>query len=326
MTALLNVEHLSVRFAAGSRRPVQAVDDVSFSVNRGEVFAIVGESGCGKTTALLAIVGLLGEAHQVTGGSIYFGQRDLLSISRAELNSVRGKEIGVIFQEPMTALNPVMRIGEQVEEVVRRHARLTGEGAKKRVVELLEIVGIPEPERRVREYAHELSGGMAQRVVIAMAIACGPSLLLADEPTTALDVTIQAGILRMLAELRAKLGMAVVLVTHDFGVVAAAADRVMVMYAGRKVEEAPVEELFTHPWHPYTAGVLGAVRKMGEQSEKRLQEIPGFVPTLAAPAASCSFAPRCQSADQRCLGAVPSLEPAGELHQAACFHPLGQAR
>jgi peptide/nickel transport system ATP-binding protein len=325
MTApLLAVRDLTVRYSRPGSGWIYAVDRVSFSVDRGEVFAIVGESGCGKTATLMALARLLPEGAEIAGGSISFFGRELCRMDRREINAIRGREIGFVFQEPKPALNPVMPVGHQVAEVVARHGHLRGKALATRVHELFDLVGIPDPDRRVRNYAHELSGGMAQRVVIAMAIACGPSLLLADEPTTALDVTVQASILRTLVDLKRRLGMTMVLVTHDLGVVAGVADRVMVMYAGRKIEEASVFDLFQRPQHPYTNGVLRAVRRLGESVGGRQTEIPGVVPTMTRPAVNCSFALRCGRQSAICLQQLPLLAPLGDGHQTACFNPLSR--
>jgi peptide/nickel transport system ATP-binding protein len=323
MTPLLTVQNLSVRYTGSPGIHICAVDDVSFTVNRGEVFAIVGESGCGKTAVLMALAGLLPESGKIVSGTIGFAGRDLSRLKSAKMNAIRGKQIGVVFQEPKPALNPVIPVGHQVAEVIARHDKLRGRELETRVVELFDQVGIPDPRGRIRSYAHELSGGMAQRVVIAMAIACGPSLLLADEPTTALDVTVQASILRILSDLKRKLGMTMVLVTHDLGVVAAVADRVMVMYAGRKIEEASVYELFKAPRHPYTGGVLRALRRLGHASDRRQIEIPGIVPTLSRPAVNCSFAARCKRRSTICQRQTPVLDMSANGHQTACFHPIG---
>jgi peptide/nickel transport system ATP-binding protein len=268
----------------------------------------------------LSILGLLPKTATVTG-SIRFEGAELLGAPRSRLRKIRGRQISFVFQEPMTSLNPVLRIGNQIEEVLREHLSLSRTAAKERVVELLDLVHIPDPSRRIDEYPHQLSGGMRQRVVIAMALACDPKILIADEPTTALDVTIQAGILDLLRELRARLGTAIVLITHNLGVVADLADRVVVMYAGRKAEEAAVGELFAHPQHPYTIGLLGAVPRAGAARNGRLQEIPGRVPSLAEPPGHCAFADRCPRADEQSWSSVPELRLVRPDHVVACFHP-----
>ena len=322
MTPVLDVRGVSVRIRLPGNRYVHAVDDVSFTVNPGEVVAVVGESGCGKTMLAMSILGLLPVGAEVTSGEVRLDDEDLRRATRARMRDIRGRQIGTIFQEPMSSLNPVMTIGRQIGEVLERHERLPTRTARARAVELLDLVGIPDARRRVNQYPHEMSGGMAQRAMIAMAIACKPRLLLADEPTTALDVTIQAAILRVIDDLRKRLEMAVVLITHDLGVVSDVADRVMVMYAGRAVEQSTVLDLFAAPQHPYTLGLLGAVRHPSRTKPRsRLAEIPGLVPTMLAPATSCAFAPRCPRADDRCRSELPRLETLRPDHTAATFHP-----
>jgi peptide/nickel transport system ATP-binding protein len=329
--ALLSVRDVTVRFETDDGA-VHAVDRVSFDLRPGEVLAIVGESGCGKSVTTMALLGLLPPTASVDGEASFDG-RELIGASAAELRRIRGREVSFVFQDPMTSLNPVYTVGRQVGEVLRRHLGLSKADARRRTVELLELVGIPSPEQRVDEYPHQLSGGMRQRVMIAMAIACEPKVLIADEPTTALDVTIQAAVLDVLRELRERLGMAIVLITHDLGVVADVADRVVIMYAGRKVEEAPVGELFAHPQHPYTIGLLGAAPRGGGTAaaarnggrRRRLAEIPGRVPALSEPADHCPFADRCPRADERTRSEVPPLEPVRPEHLVACFHPGAQA-
>ncbi len=316
---LLEVRDLSVRFDTDDGA-VHAVDGMSLELGSGQVLGIVGESGCGKSVTALSILGLLPKTATVTG-SVRFEGAELLGASGAQLRKIRGRQISFVFQEPMTSLNPVLRIGHQIEEVVREHMSLSRSAAKARVVELLDLVHIPDPSRRIDEYPHQLSGGMRQRVMIAMALACDPKILIADEPTTALDVTIQAGILDLLRELRARLGTAIVLITHNLGVVADIADRVVVMYAGRKAEEAAVGELFAHPQHPYTIGLLGAVPRAGAARNGRLQEIPGRVPSLAEPPGHCAFADRCPRADEQSWSSVPELRLVRPDHVVACFHP-----
>jgi peptide/nickel transport system ATP-binding protein len=319
MQPLLEVRDLSVRFDT-DEGTVHAVDGMSLDLAAGEVLGIVGESGCGKSVTALSILGLLPKTATVTG-SVRFEGAELLGAPGSQLRKIRGRQISFVFQEPMTSLNPVLRIGHQVEEVLREHLSLSRSAAKERVVELLDLVHIPDPSRRIDEYPHQLSGGMRQRVVIAMALACDPKILIADEPTTALDVTIQAGILDLLRELRARLGTAIVLITHNLGVVADLADRVVVMYAGRKAEEAAVGELFAHPQHPYTIGLLGAVPRAGVARNGRLQEIPGRVPSLAEPPGHCAFADRCPRADEQSWSSVPELRLVRPDHVVACFHP-----
>ena len=318
--SMLEVEDLSVRFRTEDGL-VHAVDGVSFAVDAGEVLAVVGESGCGKTVTALSLVGLLPPSARVSGRVRLHGE-DLVLASSARLRELRGKQIGFVFQEPMTSLNPVLTVGRQVGEVLRRHEGLSRDAARRRAVELLDLVGVPEAGRRLREYPHQLSGGLRQRVMIAMAVACDPRVLIADEPTTALDVTIQAGILDLLRDLRQRLGTAVLLITHDLGVVADAADRVLVMYAGRKVEEAGAEDLFAAPQHPYTVGLLGAVPSPATYATRgRLQEIPGMVPSLSERLGFCAFAPRCPRADDRSRSELPPLREVRPGHLVACFHP-----
>jgi peptide/nickel transport system ATP-binding protein len=316
---LLQVRDLSVRFDS-DEGTVHAVDGMSLELAESQVLGIVGESGCGKSVTALSILGLLPKTATVTG-SVQFDGKELLGASGSQLRKIRGRQISFVFQEPMTSLNPVLRIGHQIEEVLREHLSLSRSEAKKRVVELLDLVHIPDPGRRIDEYPHQLSGGMRQRVMIAMALACDPKILIADEPTTALDVTIQAGILDLLRELRARLGTAIILITHNLGVVADLADRVVVMYAGRKAEEAAVGELFAHPQHPYTIGLLGAVPRAGSARNGRLQEIPGRVPSLAELPAHCAFADRCPRADELSWSSVPELRLVRPDHTVACFHP-----
>jgi peptide/nickel transport system ATP-binding protein len=318
--ALLEVENLRTHF----RTPdgvVRAVDGVSFTIERGETLAIVGESGCGKSVTANSILRLVPEPPGRIAGSIRFEGTDLLALPMRAMRDIRGNHIGMIFQEPMTSLNPVMAVGHQIAETVRLHQHLPGRAADARAIEMLDLVGIAEPARRAREYPHQLSGGMRQRVMIAMALACNPKLLIADEPTTALDVTIQAQILDLMADLKRRVGAAIILITHDLGVVAEIAERVMVMYAGRKVEEAPVAELFRAPRHPYTKGLLSAVPKLGSSltgTDGRLAEIPGTVPSLKQRIAGCVFASRCTMAADVCRHVAPPLEEKAPGHFAAC--------
>ncbi|MGJ4907922.1 ABC transporter ATP-binding protein [Bradyrhizobium sp. SZCCHNR1015] len=317
---LLEVENLQVHF----RTPTginRAVDGVSFHVNPGETLAIVGESGCGKSVTSMSMMRLIPEPPGKIAGSIKLEGRDILTLSDREMRALRGNDISMIFQEPMTSLNPVLTVGRQIGETLRLHQGLDQAQAEARAVEMLTLVGIPEPARRVREYPHQLSGGMRQRVMIAMALACNPKLLIADEPTTALDVTIQAQILKLMLELKQRVGAAIILITHDLGVVAEVAERVMVMYAGRKVEEAPVKELFRTPRHPYTQGLLGALPKLGSSlsgETKRLAEIPGQVPDLKQRIEGCVFAGRCALATDLCRQYAPGLEQKAAHHIAAC--------
>ncbi|MGH2736586.1 MAG: ABC transporter ATP-binding protein [Actinomycetota bacterium] len=320
MRRLLEVENLSVRFVTDDG-PVQAVSDVSFALHEREVLALVGESGCGKSVTAMSILGLLPPSGEASG-TVDFDGHNLLAMSSAQMQRVRGMDISIVFQEPMTSLNPVFTVGRQIGEMLRRHEGMARGAAQQRAIELLDLVGIPDPGRRVKEYPHQLSGGMRQRVMIAMAVACNPKILIADEPTTALDVTIQAGILDVVRDLRDQLGTAVLLITHDLGVVADIAERVVVMYAGRKVEEAAAQELFQHPQHPYTMGLLGAVPRLGLTGNGgRLHEIPGLVPSLSAPPDHCVFAPRCPRADDRTRSELPPLVELRPDHYVACFYP-----
>ena len=321
-SALLDVRGLKTYFFTRDG-VVRAVDGVSFSIVRGETLAIVGESGCGKSVTSLSILRLIASPPgRTVEGSVVFEGRDLLELSEAEMRKVRGDAISMIFQEPMTSLNPVLTIGRQIAEVLILHRGLSREDAMRSAVEMLRLVKIPEPERRVGEYPHQLSGGMRQRVMIAMALACEPRLLIADEPTTALDVTIQAQILDLMRELKARTGAAIMLITHDLGVVAEMAQRVVVMYAGRKVEEGPVEALFANPRHPYTRGLLDSIPKLGAASRgagTRLTEIAGTVPSLSESIVGCAFAPRCAYATVRCQNEYPPFEEKIPGHGAACW-------
>src|SRR5277367_824145 len=306
---------------------VRAVDGVSFRVIPGETLAIVGESGCGKSVTALSILRLIpSPPGRIVSGSIRFAGRDLLGLSEAEMRNVRGNEISMIFQEPMTSLNPVLTIGHQIAEALRLHQDLSKSAATNKAVEMLRLVKIPEPAQRAREYPHQLSGGMRQRAMIAMALACNPRVLIADEPTTALDVTIQAQILDLILELQKELGTAIILITHNLGVVAETAQRVIVMYAGKKVEEAAVDALFAQPLHPYTHGLLASIPRleiMGGRtanSIQRLKEIPGMVPALNNLPPGCTFAPRCAFADDQCRAQFPPYEQKRPGHWAACWH------
>jgi peptide/nickel transport system ATP-binding protein len=316
---LLEVSGLTVRFHTEDG-PVLAVDTASFEMAERQVLALVGESGCGKSVTALALTGLLPKNAEI-GGSVRFTGRELVGQPENRLTGVRGKDIAYVFQEPMTSLNPVLTVGRQIREVLYRHQRMARPAANRRALELLAQVGIPEPRRRLGEYPHQLSGGMRQRVMIAMALACRPRLLIADEPTTALDVTIQAGILDLLRTLSEEIGTAVLLITHDLGVVADIADRVVVMYAGRTIEESAVDNLFASPSHPYTRGLLDAVPNPAKRQDG-LREIPGLVPVLSESTDSCTFAERCPAADDVCRASRPPFElgPAG--HPVACWHPV----
>jgi peptide/nickel transport system ATP-binding protein len=318
---LLEVTDLSVRFETDDG-PVHAVDKLSFTLAPREVLGIVGESGCGKSVTCMSLVRLLPETAVITGQALFDGV-DLLSLSPRRLRRVRGREVSFVFQEPMTSLNPVFTVGRQIGEVLRKHLGLSRRAARARTIELLALVRIPSPERRLDEYPHQLSGGMRQRVMIAMALACDPKILVADEPTTALDVTIQAGILDLMRDIRDRLGTAIILITHNLGVVADIADRVLVMYAGRMAEEAPVGDLFAEPQHPYTIGLLGAIPRPyeGAGARRRLREIPGRVPSLRELPTMCAFAERCPRADELSRTQVPDVRVVRPNHLVACFHP-----
>jgi len=319
MAYLLEVEELSVSFRTEGGE-ITPVDGIRIAINPGDTMCIVGESGSGKSAAALAILRLLGEGGRISGGSVRLNGEDLVSKTEAELRSFRGKEIAMIFQEPMTALNPVLSVGSQLIEAIRLHSKRSRKEARRVAAELLRSVGIPRPEAVLGEYPHSLSGGMRQRVVIAMALAGDPKLLIADEPTTALDVTIQAQILELMKRFRERSGAAIVLITHDLGVVAEMADRVAVMYAGRIVEEADVFSLFENPLHPYTQGLMRSVPSPDAVRGQRLVPIPGSVPSPAAMPAGCRFHERCPQADRRCREEEPPLEPvrAGG-HKARCW-------
>jgi oligopeptide/dipeptide ABC transporter ATP-binding protein len=322
---VLEVDGLQTHFftAVGT---VRAVDGVSYSLEPGETLGVVGESGCGKSVSALSILRLVANPPgRIVGGSIRFQGRNLLELGESEMERVRGNEISMIFQEPMTSLNPLYTVGGQIAEAVALHQGLSKKEAWNRAVEMLRRVYIPEPEKRAHAYPHQLSGGMRQRVMIAMALSCNPKVLIADEPTTALDVTIQAQILDLMRELQETFGTAIILITHDMGVVAENADRVVVMYAGRKVEEAPASELFDHPGHPYTVGLLGSIPHLdqaasGDGRRARLAEIKGMVPSLFNLPQGCSFAPRCSLATDMCREAVPPLEQKRPGHAIACWY------
>jgi peptide/nickel transport system ATP-binding protein len=321
--ALLEVERLRTHFAT-PEGVVRAVEGISFHIEAGETVALVGESGCGKSVTAMSILRLIPEPPGRIAGEVRFQGRNLLDLSEAEMRKLRGNDISMVFQEPMTSLNPVLTIGRQIGETLRLHQGLSARAALRRAVDILALVGIPAPERRVREYPHQLSGGMRQRVMIAIALACNPKLLIADEPTTALDVTIQAQILDLMRDLKTRLGSAILLITHDLGVVAEMAERVVVMYAGRKVEEAAVGPIFAAPLHPYTRGLLGAVPRLGSSlasgGRGRLAEIPGQVPDMRAPVIGCAFAGRCPLATDLCREVAPTVEAKAPGHWAACHH------
>jgi len=319
MAPVLEVSDLQTHFFTfGGTRVVKAVDRVSFALHEGETLGLVGESGSGKTTTCLSIVGLLPRAARIVGGSVLFEGDDLTRMSQRELRRIRGRRIAVILQDPMASLNPLFTIGDQIAEAVKRHQRLSGAQAAKRVVEMIKSVGIPSPERRVHEYPHQFSGGMRQRVMMAMALSCDPDLLIADEPTTALDVTIQAQIIELMIRLKNEMKMSILIITHDLGVVAEMADRVLVMYAGRVVESAPIALLLDSPVHPYTKGLLRCVPGLTDV-EKRLHTIPGVVPDPAHLPRGCRFQPRCPHAFDPCSAGEPPLAPVRDRHLASCW-------
>jgi peptide/nickel transport system ATP-binding protein len=319
MTALLEVSGLRTSFKLEDGGEFHAVDGVSFSIDAGRTLGIVGESGCGKSVTSLSIMGLLPKGQgRISAGSVRFEGTDLATLSPDQIRAMRGDRMAMIFQEPMTSLNPAFTIGDQLIEGIRVHRQLTAEQAREHAIEMLRRVRIPSPERRIDEYPHKLSGGMRQRVMIAMALACEPKLLIADEPTTALDVTIQAQVLELMRTLREETGTAIILITHDLGVVAELADDVVVMYAGRIVERAPVQALFAQPQHPYTVGLLGSIPNMHLEQE-RLHAIEGQVPTPMTKVQGCRFAPRCPFAVARCRAEDPPLLAMGGGHEAACW-------
>ena len=324
MNAILQVHDLHTQFNTLDG-VVRAVDGVSFELARGETLGIVGESGCGKSVTALSILRLIPtETGRIASGSIRFEGEELTALSEEAMKRLRGHRISMIFQEPMTSLNPVLTVGTQIAENVVRHLGVSWRAARDRAGEMLDLVRIADARRRLDEYPHQLSGGMRQRVMIAMALSCDPQVLIADEPTTALDVTIQAQILDLMLELKEKTGTAIVLITHDLGVVAETTQRVVVMYAGRKVEEAPVEVLFEEPLHPYTRGLMRAIPRLDVEADAagtrpRLQEIPGLVPILTRPIVDCAFAPRCGFATDRCRAEPPPLVDAGAGHTVACW-------
>jgi peptide/nickel transport system ATP-binding protein len=300
---------------------VRAVDGVDLALDRGETLGVVGESGCGKTVTAMSVLKLIAmPPGRIAGGTILWRGRDLVPLGAREMRAIRGKEIGIVFQEPMTSLNPVYTVGAQIAEAVREHERLGRRAAMDRAIEMLQLVHIPNPRRRAHDYPHQFSGGMRQRVMIAMALSCGPQLLIADEPTTALDVTIQAQILDLIGEMKTTFGMAIMLITHAMGVVAETAQRVVVMYAGEVVEEAPVAELFARPRHPYTQGLIRSIPRIDRAGQKtRLRAIPGVVPSLVAPPQGCRFAPRCGFAMPACTQGQPRLREVAPSHKVACI-------
>ena len=318
MQPLLEVKDLRTSFFT-PQGEVRAADGISFAVAPGRLTGIVGESGSGKTVSVLSVMRLLPETARITGGSITFDGVDLLKLSEPEMRAIRGARIAMIFQEPMTSLNPVFTIGSQIGEAIRLHQKTSRHETRNRTIEALRMVGLADPERRIKDYPHQLSGGMRQRVMIAMALACEPRLLIADEPTTALDVTIQAQILDLIRDLQVRLGLAVILVTHDLGVVAQYADDVTILYAARVMEQAAAAELFAHPLNPYTRGLLGSIPGLDGTRHRRLQAIPGSIPSALNPPSGCRFHPRCPLAIDDCARIDPPLEAKQPNHYAACI-------
>ena len=322
--ALLEVTGLKTQFFTQDG-VVKAVDGVSFHVNEGETLGIVGESGCGKSVSVLSVMRLIPQPPgKIVDGEVMFEGVDLLHVSDNEIRKGRGNQIAMIFQDPMTSLNPVLTIGRQIGEALELHMGMNKEESRKRSAQLLEMVGIPEAEDRLDDYPHQFSGGMRQRAMIAMALACNPQLLIADEPTTALDVTIQAQIVELVKRLRDEIGMAIIWITHDLGVVAGLADRMMVMYAGHAVEEAPVKEVYADPRHPYTIGLLGSLPRLDEIREDKLQSIEGLPPDLIDLPPGCPFEPRCVYAIEKCRMETPKLEPVAPRHRIACWVDVTQ--
>lgn len=315
---LLEVKDLRTQFKRGKKDWITAVNGVSFNVNAGEIVGLVGESGCGKSVTSLSVMRLHNERLTKISGSIKFGGKEVLDLTTSEMQSMRGNEMSMIFQEPMSALDPIMRIEDQLAEAISLHnSNMSKAEIHERCVNALKLVGIPEPEMTLRNYPHELSGGMCQRVMIAMAMSCEPKFLIADEPTTALDVTIQAQILALMEDIRNRRNTGILLITHDLGVVAETCSRVIVMYAGNIVEEAPVKELFANPQHPYTEGLIASVPRLGKRLH-RLPSIPGSVPDLSVMPEGCRFAPRCKYAQDSCKQKLPELQTVAEGHRCAC--------
>jgi len=326
LRALLEVKGLKTRFFTQDG-VVHAVNGVSFYVNEGETLGLVGESGCGKSVSVLSVMRLVPQPPgKIVGGEVWFDGRDLLKVDEEEMRSVRGNKIAMIFQDPMTSLNPVLTIGQQVGEVLELHMGMSKKEARQRSIELLRMVGIPQAEERIDDYPHQFSGGMRQRAMIAMALACNPQLLIADEPTTALDVTIQAQIIDLVKRLRDEMGMAVIWITHDLGVVAGLAHRVCVMYAGYIIETAPVKELYSDPRHPYTMGLLGSIPRLDAPRKEKLTPIEGLPPDLIDMPPGCPFTPRCHFAIERCLHENPTLEPVAPNHLVACWVDVKTAK
>ena len=322
MTIILEIENLKTHFFT-SAGVVKAVDGISYTVDEGETVALVGESGCGKSVSALSILRLIPwPPGKIVDGSIRFDGVDLASLSEEEIRQIRGRDIGMVFQEPMTSLNPVLSINEQLSETLITHFSITKEEARGKALSLLELVGISDPKRRLDQYPHHLSGGMRQRVMIAMALSCEPKLIIADEPTTALDVTIQAQILELMKELTKRLGVSMIIITHNLGVVARYADRVNVMYAGRIVETGTAKDIYHHPQHPYTLALLNSIPRMDLARQDKLDPIEGQPPDLTQLDEGCSFRPRCKFSSEGCSNAVPELEVISQGHSAACFEKI----
>jgi oligopeptide transport system ATP-binding protein len=325
MSALLTVEGLTVRFASQGRQ-VHAVEEVSFTLDRGETLGVVGESGSGKSATALSLMRLVPTPPgRIVAGRVLFEGRDLLALPDDDLRALRGRDIAMVFQDPMTSLNPVLTVGRQITEIFEAHEGLDAAAARKRAIDLLTLVGIPSAEKRIDDYPHHFSGGMRQRVMIAMAVACRPKLLIADEPTTALDVTIQAQVLDILRRLRDELGMAMILITHDLGVIAGMTDRVAVMYGGRIVETGPTDAVFANPRMPYTIGLMRSIPRLDRQDERRLTPIRGAPPEPIGPAGRCLFQPRCPIATDVCGASVPPLRSVGPGHAIRCHHDVAEA-